>query len=193
MNKQLTKKTIGIAASAALMTAISFSAPALADDCGSDPDPADILAMDVETLQLHVACGSYPEGIDTEFTGEWPRANPVWQYQAGNKRKNEEPLEGCEVHYKLSKKLKDEAVTNENKKGGNKLGLRGAYASLLDGKLQSAWDALESFKTMANDATLNPNFVDSDGYVNVYAAADQRDDWIDDAESIQHDIMCLMP
>ena len=188
MNKQLTKKTIGIAASAALMTAISFSAPALAD-CG---DSAELLANDVKTLHDDVACASYPEGVDYFFTGNWPRENPVWQYQAGKKRKNEEALEGCEVHYKLVKKLYDVEVTNPNKKGGNPDGLRGAYASLLDGKLQSAYDSLGSFIQMANDATLNPNFVDSDGNVNVYAAGDQRDDWTQDASDIQDDIMCLM-
>jgi hypothetical protein len=165
------------------MASLALSSSAFAAEC----DGADLLANDVLTLHNHVACASYPDGVDATFTGLWPRNNPVWQYKRGQRVKDGEALEGCEVHYNLSKKLYDVAVTNPNKKGGNKEGLRGAYAALRDGKLQAAYDNLEAFITMADNATLNPAFDP-----NLWAAAAKRDEWTGIAEDIQDDIMCLM-
>lgn len=168
---------------AIVLSTLALSAPALAD---CDTEAKMIADSFVKPLQEAVACGSYPDGIDG-FTGNWDRSNPVWQYQAGKRRKNGEDLEGCEVHYKLSKKLYEKAQQNDKKQGGNKLGLRGAYAALYDGKLQSAIDLLEGFIGNANSATLNPKFNPDE-----FAAATKRDEWTDEADAIQDDIAILM-
>jgi len=168
---------------AIVLSTLTLSAPALAD-CGGE---AKMIADSfVKPLQEAVACASYPDGIDG-FTGNWDRNNPVWQFKAGKRKKSGEDLEGCEVHYKLSKKLYEKAQQNDKKKGGNKLGLRGAYAALYDGKLQYAIDLLDAFIGSANSARLNPKFSPDE-----FAAAAQRDAWTDEAGAIKDDIAVLM-
>jgi hypothetical protein len=166
------KKVGGIAA--ILFTCGSFGSVVLAD-CDLNRESA---AYEAEALARYVRCVDYPVGL----TGTWDPGNPIWQFK-GKKGP------GCEVHYKLSKKLDEEPQKKTTDKGKPNNTNRGAASALRDHKDQAAYDSLQKFiDTIMYDAKLNPNFA-SNGTGN---AAENADVIISDALSIQASVGDLL-
>jgi len=164
-----TRKLCGAVAAAIFTFALSGAASAdLTDaECVSLLDST---VGDVKQLQTDLACMSYPDAI-TGITGKYPSNNPIWQYRLKKKKNSFDQGDGCEVHYKLSKLLLELAQEKKGKGKGNS-GFRGAYAALLDGQYQYAYDLLGKFNLNALDATTEPEFNNGDGVVKQYDDAD---------------------
>jgi hypothetical protein len=150
------KKVGGIAA--ILFTCGSFGSVALAD-C------REIVALDAEALAIQLRCSGYRDGLDAEWKGD-----PIWQYK-GKKG------DGCEVHYRLAKKLDEEPQLKTTVKGKPKNTNRGVASALRAYKDEAAIESLQQFMdTIMYNAKLNP-----DPDVDAAAAAQA---FVDDASLI---------
>jgi len=141
-----TRKLCGTVA-AAIFT-IALSAPALA--ALNEAECEALLSLtktDLIGLQTDLACENYPEGIGG---GVYPENNPIWQFRLKKKKNSTDQGDGCEIHYKLSKLLYENAQVKKGKGKG--------YAALLDGKYQYAYDLLVNYSLSALDATTEPMF-----------------------------------
>ena len=176
------KKVCGTVAALVLFS--GYSGAVLADQCADDRDAA--ITATVE-LASELACELYPEGV-TGILGTWNKDNPIWQFRprkGGN---------GCEIHYKLNKKL-NELPQNNTKPGKckSKIDSRGVAALLEDGKDQNAFDMLQQFMdTIMYNARVNPGYDEtkSPGYGKDAAEAAQY--FVNGAYNIQTSVNSLL-
>ncbi len=136
---------------AALMLLGSYSASASAGHCEDLRAELTENAMDIAVV---LRCTDYPSN-SLGFEGKWDPLNPIWQYRP------KQGGDGCEVHYKLSKKLDDlsqkEEDEDSNKRKGPLKKNRGVARALEDHRDQTAFDLLQSFiDTILYGARLNP-------------------------------------
>lgn len=138
-----------------------FSGMAMAEDgmCLSFESDRECLAGEAVALALRLRCVDYRTGLE----GSW--VNPsIWQY------KPKRDGNGCEVHYKLSKLLDEEA---QEKTGGGKGKAnntnRGVASALLDNNDQYAIDLLQEFMdTITYNAKLNPEYGDAQAEADMF-------------------------
>jgi hypothetical protein len=128
-DKTSIKKAGGIAP--AFVTCGGFGSVVLAD-CDADRESA---AYEAEALARYVRCVDYPPGL----LGSWPADNPIWQFR---------PRRGgfgCEVNYKLSKKLDEAPPEKTGNKGKPNNTNRGVASALRDYKDQAAYELVQQF------------------------------------------------